>query len=215
METKTKNIMMLGGAGLAAMFLLGGKKNVVASADGEEKNVLKITKENFLPIDEGFPGYYQIMAKLYPDTVNPNYTMTDAEAQQFLDNYNDVKQALIKGKNSSLLGAARFFWREYAVPRKMTFLPLKYPRTNGYNGPGISYLTERSIVQGLVEMMGYVGTGISMFGGVDHELKPHEVDVIFNGAAIIKPILTFFEKDDMVDAINDKLTSILVTYSDR
>lgn len=213
MDKQTKKVMLIGGAGIAVMFLLKNKKTAITQTFQGEPEVIKITAANFVPVDETFPGWYEIMEKLYPVQVNPNYVLSDYQAQQFLDNYTDVRQALEKGGNSSLIAAARMYWSLFGVAEKRTFLPLKKPHTTPYNGKGITFYKEKGVVQGLAEMANYISMGLGMVGGVEPDLKDYEVDVVFNGAAIIKPMLNFFSNDERSDLINRKLTSILEYYS--
>jgi hypothetical protein len=87
-------------------------------------------------------NYDQLLA-LNPNLGNPNYVMTQAEANTYLSNYLDLQQALPTWVGQDTYGfhvntiydAVTLHWKDYGCAEKRIFYPLVPPSNNNYIPP--------------------------------------------------------------------------------
>ncbi|MET0461914.1 MAG: hypothetical protein ABW007_02125 [Chitinophagaceae bacterium] len=146
MEIKPIYLVLAGGA---ALFLLKGNSGTSIISPGTTTpvnpgNTTGLTDQQIItsvPYDGGggvnyLTKIYPAMLRLRPDVGNPNYRLTDAEAQQYMNNYLTLRQALPTWNNfPDILDRARSHWKQYGVSQKLTFLPISPTDGTAYVPP--------------------------------------------------------------------------------
>lgn len=185
-------------------------------------------------------GYYTQYE--YPAHVaaNPNisisaYQLTDAQAQQYLNNYTDVNgwannsPANSQGvKFTSPLNAARWHWNTYQPGEQRTFLPMMPVFTGTFQNvevaAGINPATGKSVTaaksSSTIQTVATIGLdGLKIAGGIvallgpnDVELTPYEVTVLATAGAVIKQILPFYNSK-LSQAIDARFDGLIKQYS--
>lgn len=152
---KQNTLLYIGGAGLLAYLYLTKSPN--NSAPGIFSSVLPGVPQTVTPTTAGAPPTPTTFDKNYyltyqypailaanPNIGNPNYRLTDSEANQYLANYLDLQQAWADPGNHNNPGwdrantpqdFARSHWRQWAIPDKRTFTLLVPSSTTTYNDP--------------------------------------------------------------------------------
>ncbi len=137
---KQNEMLMLGGAGLVAYLLLGNKTKSTPSAStllssgsngstGPGSYTVDATHPP-LTFDVNYYEKYQypLLTQQNPNLLNPNYQLSQAEADQYLNNYTHLKQALpqwVPSLAPNLLEAVRRHWRLYGPQNKYSFMPFR------------------------------------------------------------------------------------------
>lgn len=209
MKKKTENELLIGGGILAAGILVYEffiKKPVTTTPTGTT-------------IVPGSPGdhthdpvstYAQAVAE-NPNTLNSNYVMTDAEAQQLLNNYLDLRQGLVTGGwNKNILQAARDWWKLHGVAEKRVFVPLLVPSTAPYV-PAPSNSNSSGSSSWVGSALSIAGTILAFFGVDDNKLNDTEIEILFTSAAIAKDILPLYHTT-LSKQIDTKLNAVIEQY---
>lgn len=154
---------------------------------------------------------YPAMLAANPNIGNPGYTLTDSEAQTYLNNYLDIQQGTKYWFGGDHLKAAKSHWQTNGVPEKRTFMPLNPPSVIPYTGPPVSGGGGNFLSSAL----GVVTTVLGVLVGTerpDPAITDRDLEVIVNSAYIIKEILPFYyQTPDMQLAVNiDKKVSELL-----
>lgn len=185
-------------------------------------------------------GYYTQYEYPAHQLVNPNisvssYQMTDAEAQQYLNNYLDLKQwantpGIKDNKDhtfASPLAAARWHWNTYQPGEQRTFLPMMPTFTGTFvavqqaTGVTVNPTTGGSSTINTVATIGLdalkiAGGVIALLGPNDPQLTPNDVYLLATSGAVIKQILPYYNNKNnakMALAINDRFDGLLKQYA--
>jgi hypothetical protein len=174
------------------------------------------------------------------DTENGQYLANYLNLQQALPYW--VGQKAIDGTHpANILQAAQVHWRNYGCAAKMIFLPLEPPSGANYvpppsakksSGSGIlgTILKSVTIVAGAALTVASAGTAAPLIaagtsvaltaesaihGVSDTLLNDSEVQLLFQGAAIIYDILPLYAQNDplLVAAIKLQLDTLLKQYA--
>jgi len=229
---KTSEIVMLGGAGLAAYFLLA-KPNTSPINTGTTFNTGS-TGNSLVGLNSGVKGgngsfctvsnYNQLLAAV-PNLGNPSYSMTDAEASQYVANYSDLQQGLPSWLNvkqpdgttpTTLNQAARSHWKFYGCAEKRIYLPLQPPSTAAFIPPPQNSQAKPSGSSStLSTILGVATTVLGFLGENDGQLNNADVQMLFTMSAVIKDILPLYEPKDplLTRAIEAKMNVLLNQYS--
>lgn len=166
-------------------------------------------------------GQYAVAQQLNPNNGNPNYTLTDSEAQQYLQNYLDLQQGLpawvghVPGINT-LNDAARDHWKKYGAAEKRIFTVLTPPSTVAFIPAPPNPNTSTSSGGGkswISSALGIAGSIISLFGADDPILNDYEAEILITGSAILSDILPMFSHDPLYPGIRAKSTELLEQYT--
>jgi len=171
---------------------------------------------------------YAALLAANPNLGNPNYQMTDAEAQQYLANYSDLQTGLptwighpdVGGNTvTSLNQAAREHWKYYGCAEKRIYLPLQPPSTAAFIPPPVNNQAKSG------GGSSWIGSAISTVGSIALALLGNqsasvpvlndgEVNVLVTGAAIVKKILPFYLQvaPDLVHSIENNIDAALSQY---
>lgn len=158
---------------------------------------------------------YPAMLAYNPNVGNPNYTLTEAEARTYWNNYRDLREGGVNWFNGDHIAAARDHWHTNGVPEKRTFLPLNPPTTAPYIGPPV---TPNSSGGGSFwsKALGVATSVLDIILGdqSDARLNDREVELIANSGVVIKQILPFYYNADLELAgrIDAKLDQVLKEY---
>lgn len=150
---------------------------------------------------------------------NPNYNLTDAEAQQYMNNYIDLQQALPYWQKAHVYNTAveagRGHWKSNGAAEKRSFLPMTENTAHIYvpapensntsgSGGGKSFISSA---------LGIAGSIISLFGTVVPVLSDYEAEVLITGSAIAKDILPMFRNSHLYPAASDRMNDLLTQYT--
>lgn len=157
---------------------------------------------------------YPAMLAANPNIGNPNYTLTDGEAQTYWNNYRDLREGAVNWFNGNHILAARDHWHTNGVPEKRTFMPLNPPTIAPYIGPPVSPKSGGSSFWSGVLGVATSVLDVVLGDGQDIRLSDREVELIANSGAVIKQILPFYYNADLELAgrIDAKLDELLKEY---
>lgn len=181
-------------------------------------------------VKNGYYTQYEYPAHLL---VNPNvgqssYTLTDAEATQYLNNYLDVKQFAQSATSvkayGSALAAAKYHWHTYQPGEQRTFLPMMPTFTGTFSSVQIAAgINPNAPAQSSSGGSSWVGTALSIAGSViallgpnDAQLNKGEVMVLATSGAVLKQILPYYYNTDqskLALAIDARFDGLLKQYS--
>lgn len=154
--------------------------------------------------------------------VNPNvalssYTLTPAEAQQYMQNYLDIaqfaNQATSVKKWGSPTAAAQYHWHTYGVADQRSFLPINPPDGAPYLQPVANKNASGSAWVGTA--LTIAASVVKLLGPNDPQLNQAEAQTLITGAAIMKEILPYYYKTDpkLANAIAARLDGLLKQYT--
>lgn len=184
-------------------------------------------------------GYYTQYEYPAHVAVNPNisvsaYQMTDAEANQYLNNYLDIKQwantpGIKDNKDhtfTSPLAAARWHWNTYQPGEQRTFLPMMPTFTGTFvaveqaTGVGVNPSTSGSSTINTIATIGLdalkiAGGVIAILGPNDEKLTPNDVYLLATSGAVIKQILPYYYKNNakLAMSIDAKFDGLIKQYA--
>src|SRR5579862_9280055 len=135
---KDNTFLYIGGAAVLGYLFLSGSSTAAPIVSTAAANLPAGTAVNSSGIPVSPTGVwnqqwyltyqYPAMAALDPNILNPNYVMSDAEAQQYINNYYDLSPQFLNAApaywGTTPLNRARYHWRSFGAPEKRTFLPL-------------------------------------------------------------------------------------------
>lgn len=167
---------------------------------------------------------YPAHQKINPNILNSGYVLTDAEAQQYLNNYSDINQwALSTASNGgthqwgSPLAAAKKHWQTFQPAEQRTFLPLIPPFTGVWVPPVQSANTSTSSGgSSWVSTALTIGTSIiALLGPDDPKFTDHDLEIIATGGFVVQQVAQCYMnvKPKMASAIEAKLDSIIKQYA--
>lgn len=168
---------------------------------------------------------YAQLAAANPNLNNPNYTMSAAEASQYLANYSDLQTAIpawighkmINGTTpKNIQQASQCHWNEYGCAEKRIFLPLTPPSTAAYiPPPATSASGGGSFLSSALGVVTAVLPYAAALLGETPKLNDTDLQLVFTGGAVINDILPLFAANDpiLVGDIQTRLTSVLKQYS--
>lgn len=235
----TKTILLVGG-GAAALYFLSksGAGTRLPAIPGMPGSTLlpgggsSANPTSFVPTVTGAPpppaiytqSYYDMyqypaMKASNPNVANASYSLTTAEADQYIQNYNDINQwtSTVVPKNfPSKEDAARYHWAHYGPSEKRTFLPLMpqdltpyvpAPANPSSSGGG-------GFLGTIKKVTGVVGSLLAILG-VDDRLNDEEVKMLLEGAAIMNEIMPFYKQADpkLYNAIMSKMDTLVEMYT--
>lgn len=167
---------------------------------------------------------YPAHQKINPNIVNSGYTMTDAEAQQYLNNYADINQwanstAANGGVHQwgSALNAAKKHWQTFQPAEQRTFLPLVPPFTGVWVPPVSNPNTSTSSSgSSWVSTALTIGTTlVGLLGPNDAAFTDADLEIIATGGFVVQQVAECYMnvKPKMASAILAKLDSIIKQYA--
>jgi hypothetical protein len=193
---------------------------VVTTPVTSNSNILPAAKpgEQLISADSGVtPSQYAYAQSINPNIGNPNYTLSDAEVQQYLANYLDLRQGLPTwiGQDKSLPNAARHHWKQYGAFEKRVFLQFMPPAQKAYvpapSNPNSSNSSGGGGCSWCSTALTVAGTVVAMLG-VDPILNDMEIETLFAGSAILKEILPMFPQSQTAN-MNERLDILLEKYA--
>lgn len=210
---KNNNLLLYGGAAVAAYLLFFNKSS--ATPVNTTQNYSNIPPPPAVYSQAYYEQYqYPAMLAANPNVGNPNYRLTDAEANQYLQNYLDLAQGLqLEATNGmTIQDAARRHWTNHGVAEKRTFLPLMPQDKTPFVPPPAN--NNASSGSWITSALGIATSVVGLLGPGDVTLNQREAEVLINGGAILKNILPLFSEDPREVAIDKKLTVLLEKYTD-
>lgn len=215
---KSNTLLWVGG-GVAAFMLLS-KGGLSALSFGPKTNAAPGTLVPNAPAppsvySQAYYNAYQYPAMIAanPNVSNPNYQLTGAEANQYLQNYMDIAQWSRTFNNKTPQQAAQYHWTTYGVAERRTFMPLIPQDLTPYTPPPAN--KNASSGNSFSSILGTVASVAIAFAGTEsNRLNNADVDLIFKGSAIIKEILPMYASSDLqlTRAIDDRLNNVLSDY---
>jgi len=174
--------------------------------------------EKIISVDSGVtPSQYAYAQSVNPNIGNPNYTLSDSEVQQYLQNYLDLRQGLPTwiGDDKTLPNAARHHWKEYGALERRVFLPFMPPSQKVYvpspNNPNSSNSGGGGGCSWCSTALTVAGTVVAMLG-VEPVLNNSEIETLFAGSAILKQVLPMFPANQTANMI-ERMDILLEKYS--
>lgn len=232
MDKRTESLITYAAIGLGGLYLFNSFKkkspapmtnNLLPAGSSASTNLNTSTGNQSvalaqLPLNVG-DNYekiiYPAMVRANPNIANPNYTLTPAEANQYLNNYLDIKQGTINWFNGDHTKAAQEHWHTNGVPEKRTFLPLNPPSVIPYSGPPVGDAGGGgNFLSGALKVITSIA---DIIVGDQNQVQPTQgdIDVIVNSAAVLKALLPYFYNTPdgkKALAIEDKMTELLNKY---
>jgi hypothetical protein len=162
------------------------------------------------------------MVNANPNIVNPNYQLSPAEAQQYKMNYLELQQwlpSVMKQFNNSELAALQYHWTHYGVSLKYSFMPFTPPKNANWvhpppapnsSGSGSTF----SSILGTVASVAVALLGTNDQAG-EQRLNDMDIELLFNGCAIAKHIIGFYQVADpkLTARIDEKMNEVLAQYA--
>lgn len=160
---------------------------------------------------------YPAMLAANPNIGNPSYTLTPAEANQYLSNYLDIAQwagTVVPKQFPTTQAAAQYHWKTYGVAEKRTFLPL-IPQDRSTYTPAQSNGNTSGGGDWVGEALQIAGTVAAFFGTTDLLLNNKEAEVVITGSAVAMGILPFYynQPGSLALNIDDRLNTIVKQYT--
>jgi len=143
---KNNSLLILAGVGVGAYFLLNGSSASAAVPSVAASSLAPGTPAPLIGQNLGFVGgnnnfvanYSQLLAA-DPNLANPNYQLNPLQAQQYLNNYQDLQTGLptwIDGKTiKTLAQAIQQHWTKFGAAEKRIYYPLQPASTVPYVPP--------------------------------------------------------------------------------
>jgi hypothetical protein len=242
MTKNTTNWLLIGAAGLAALFVFGNKSTSSGTSTTNNPN---IPPNSLLPNSPPVPTvfnqqYYETyeypaMLAANPNIGNSNYSLTDAEARQYLINNNDIAQwaaIVVPTDFPDNNSAARYHWKTYGVAGKYSFMPFAPTKSTPLSASMVQSNQNQvaqaksggsSFWSGLANSVLGIGTQLAttaILAGCDNntvagitELNEHEQFVVTNGAAILFNILPYYNSQtngSKANAIENRFNNVLL-----
>jgi hypothetical protein len=174
---------------------------------------------------------YQALLAANPDLGNPNLNFTDAQAQQYLANYQDLRTALpgwigVKQPNGfvpkTLNEAAAQHWHFDGCAEQRIYLPLVPPSSASYVPPPVNTQAAQSSSSGswvtpALKVAGSIAMALlgTEPGSDQPRLNEAEVNKLITGSAVVKEILPFFAnvEPNLVHLIDTKIDVLVSEYA--
>ena len=239
---KQNTLLYIGGAGLLAYLYLTKSPN--NSAPGIFSSALPGVPQTVTPTTAGAPPTPTTFDKNYyltyqypailaanPNVGNPNYRLTDAEANQYLANYLDLQQAWADPGNHNNPGwdrantaqdFARSHWRQWAIPDKRTFTLLVPSSTTNYNDPHTAsnsgfFTSIGNFIKNNSGAIIQYAPKVAALAGVNDTptLNPRDRDTILNGSGIVLSIyeaynaINPYKSDQAIQSVYNVLNNLL------
>lgn len=232
---KTEQLLLLGGAGIAAYMLLKphaqtipGSGTTIPVSTGSGGTTVLVGKNSGVRGGNGsfytVSNYNQLL-QANPNLGNPQYQMTSSELAQYLANYSDLQQGLpswVGQKDptgnimTSLTRAEQVHWQYHGCAEQRIFLPLQPPSTANYIPPPPNTNTSSGSSGGgwLSSALGIATTVIGLLGE-PAQLNNADAQALFTMSAIIKDILPLYASTDplLTRAIEVRMNTLLIQYS--
>lgn len=161
--------------------------------------------------------------------VNSNYTLTDQEADQYIENYWDIEQwihtfGIATNNQAAYRDKARYHWQHNGVAEKRIFVPL-IPKSNAPYippPPAPKKSTLTTIESILSPVTSLISTGVNVvklasaagINGFPQDMEDETLQTLVCGGYILKNILKFYVNSNLnsVVLIEAKLSSIINDY---
>ena len=158
---------------------------------------------------------YPAMVAQDPNITNPNYTLTQAQANQYLQNYLELQQwitTVVPKPFATQLAALQYHWKTYGVALKYTYLPLIPPKNANWTPPPANANSSGSSST-FSTILGAATSIIALLGD-KQRLNDADLELLFNGCAVAKNIVPLYMKADprMSVLINQKMDEVLTDY---
>lgn len=221
------NWLLIGGLGVGGYMLLSGKISTPSVTTAITSTSPTVPGAPAVPATFNKSYYlayqYPAMLAANPNVGNPNYTLTQAEASQYLANYLDLQQFFqnnAPGFNgvpkSDVLASLQYHWKVFGVPEQRTFLPLMPQSNVPYVYPPVPAkpVSSGGFLSVLGDIAKIAAPVVAILGIDDRRLNAQEVEVLVSGSAIIKNILPFYLNSDkqLVTLIDNKVNELLTQY---
>lgn len=202
--------------GIAAYLLLS--KSGVVSVPGATAAAAATSSGSTYSQAYYLASIYPAMKIQDPNILNPSYTLTAAEAQQYYNNYSDLQQWFKQMGSTHVPGCAtgdltctmQYHWKLYGVPEQRTFLPLVPPDGISVYVPPPSNKSSSGGSSTISSIISVVGTVAALFG-VDR-LNDKDLEIIFTGSALAKQILPLYN-NNFSTIIDNKINQVLNDYT--
>lgn len=219
---KNNTLLYAGGAAVLGLLLLS-KTSTTATTT----TTGSLTTEGAPPPPATWSlAYYQqyqypAMLKANPNVGNAAYTLTTAEAQQYIANYQDLQQwvalsSTVPKEFPTTIAAAQFHWHTFGPPEQRTFLPL-IPQATGNYVPAPANSNSSGSGSTTSTLISTLGSLAIAFLGVNDPqpiMNDTEVAILINGSAIGLNILPLYygAPDGLAMEIEDLNTALLKQY---
>lgn len=230
MNKKTEHLLLLASVGAAGLYFLSSSTPGVTSPVSAPLAASGNTGYPY-PILPGAPPIpatwnlsyyltyeYPAMLAANPNIGNPNYQLTQAEANQYFNNYLELQQwevTVVPKPFANLLIAMQYHWHTYGVAQQYSFTPFLPTKNVNWTPPPVNKNASGSSTQS------WIGTALSIATTVAAILSPPpvlnhaEAEVLINGSAIGLNILPMFYEatNGYASAAMGKMEDLLTQYT--
>lgn len=158
---------------------------------------------------------YPAMLQQNPNVGNSNYTLSQAELNQYLQNYSDLRGAIPSMVPHPFPNQNAFLqdhWKHNAVAEQRSFLPFLPTTTAPYTPPPANPNTSGG--GSFWSTAGQIAMAVVAIAGPgDPLLNDYEAEILICGGYTAKQILPFYYKDQTALAAESKLDELLTQYT--